>query len=211
MKLRTENALRWSPLVVGSLLLTLLLSACNFGFGGNSSASATPTAQPAPTQPAPTQSSASTLTTYTGDGFTIGYPAGWTAKQNATGVVLSDSTGVATLAVELVPNPNGSLPIAPLIQNAMNSAQGQGKNFQTVPIAPTTTVGGDSWSQAAATGDSTRNGQTVNMKIVVLADNHPANAANTRTYLIVYGTATRLFDTANTTLFQPMLQSFKFA
>ncbi|GAC1616953.1 MAG: hypothetical protein NVS4B11_05560 [Ktedonobacteraceae bacterium] len=75
-----------------------------------------------------------------------------------------------------------------------------------------TTVAGDTWSQGAATGDITPQGQTstVPAKVIVIADNHPANSLSTRGYTIAYGTGQQVFFLADSGYFQPMLRSFTF-
>jgi hypothetical protein len=84
------------------------------------------------------------------------------------------------------------------------------KNPQTETLPPTTTVGGESWDQKSISGTETSGGQNLDFQIVVMSDNHPASAANTQNFTIVYGTEKSRFATANTSYFQPMLQSFKF-
>ena len=86
-------------------------------------------------------------------------------------------------------------------------------NYQKVDIAPTAMVGGDSWDQIAATSDEQISGQTqpVNAELVVMADNHPATSPTARSWQIQYSTYTNDFAQMNAHLFQPMLQSFKFA
>jgi len=92
----------------------------------------------------------------------------------------------------------------------VTGAKSKLKNPKTETVAPTTMVGGDTWNQRAVSGDATVNGQTANIKLVVIADNHPESSPSTKGFIIVYGTAKQLFDAANSTYFQPMLQSFKF-
>lgn len=184
------------------LIITLLLAAC----GGGSSSSATPTPKPTPS---PTPASP---TTYTGDGYTINYPQGWKiTKSESTGTVtFADPVGIYNLSVAVTPNPGGAASKDTLVDAAVTGAKSKLKNPQTETIAPTTMVGGDTWSQRAVSGDATVNGQTATVKLVVIADNHPANSPSTKAFIIVYGTAKQLFDQANSAYFQSMLQSFKF-
>ena len=194
--------------------LTLLLAACNIG-GISINGSATPTPTPT-TKAAPTtvlSPTASTLVTYTGNGYTIGYPQGWTVTKGSTGAVtFTDPQGVAYLTIQVVSNPNGLISSSDEVNAGLQIFKSQAKNYTKVSIAPTTTVAGETWSQGAATGDITPTGTTnpVSAKIVVIADNHPANTSSTQGFTIGYVTGTQVFDAMNTTYFQPMLQSFRF-
>jgi hypothetical protein len=86
-----------------SLLLVLLLAACSLGGGstgtaptttsGNTPATSHSTSVPAQ----PTSASAAGLATYTGDGFRISYPQGWTVQKGINGsVVFIDEHAGAT-------------------------------------------------------------------------------------------------------------------
>src|SRR5205085_6046997 len=86
-----------------SLLLVFMLAACSLGGGSIGTAPTTTSGQtPATSQdtvvPAqPTSAPAPGLTTYTGDGFTISYPQGWTVTKGANGsVVFVDEHAGAT-------------------------------------------------------------------------------------------------------------------
>ncbi len=57
---------------------------------------------------------------------------------------------------------------------------------------------------------TTQNGQSVVVQVVVIVGIHPANSPMSKGFIIVYSTTKSLFVQANTTYFQPMLQSFKF-
>ncbi len=202
-----RHTLRWTLLMLCSLLLAVLLIACG---GGGTSATSTPTPTPMPTTPpSPTPPP---LTTYTGSGYTIGYPQGWKVKTSSDGVTFTDPNGLAYVTVRTAPNPNGVVTTDTQTSLAIQVFKSSAKNEQKVDIAATAMVGGDTWSQQAATGDITPSGQSspVNVKIVVLADNHPANSSSTKSFVIGYATGTPLFDLANTSVFQPILQSFKF-
>jgi len=194
-----------------SLLLSFLLIACQIG--GGTSAAQTPTPEPttAPTT-LPTISS-SKLVTYTGDGYTIGYPQGWTVNRGGGGIVtFDDPQGIAYLSVTSTPSPGGPVTPANQVSIGLQLFQSQAKNYRTVSVAPTTTVGGDNWSQGSATGDIVPKGQAaaVTARMVVIADNHPANSPATVSFEIAYLTGQQVFDLANTSAFQPMLGSFKF-
>jgi hypothetical protein len=205
-----------------SLLLVLLLAACSVGGGstgtaptttsGNTSATTQPTSVPAQSTSAP----AASLTTYTGDGFSISYPQGWTViKQGTNGVVFLDERAGATkgshFAIQL--GQQGLVHPTSTTLNFWQKAFMAEPNYQKVDIAPTAMVGGDSWDQIAATGDEQIPGQTqsMNTEKVVMADNHPATSPTARSWQIQYITYTNGFAQMNASLFQLMLQSFKFA
>ena len=196
-----------------SLLLLSLLAACQIQIGGGTTAAPTPTPKPPAAPTTPSTISASKLVTYTGDGYTIGYPQGWTVNQGGGGLVtFDDPRGIAYLSVKATPNPGGTITTANQVSIGLQLFQSQAKNYRTVNVAPTTTVGGDNWSQGSATGDIVPSGQTsaVTARIVVIADNHPANSPATVSFEIAYLTGQQVFDLANSAAFGPMLHSFKF-
>jgi hypothetical protein len=197
MKLQTQRTLSGFLSITGCLLLMLLLASCDL-FGGSTAA---PTATP--TQP-------QTLTTYQGDGYSISYPQSWSAKGSGNLVTFSDPLGATTFIIEELPNPNGTISSSTAVDQGVNSLQSQAKNVKKVAIAPTTTLNGEKWNQSALTSDATQGGQTTNMKFVILSDNHPASALNTKTYLLTRSAPTHLFDLVDAQSFQPILQSFKF-
>src|SRR5579863_3991810 len=196
--LMQQHTIRWLLSLPLLLLLAGLFSACDLG---GSSSTSTPTPTPA----------ASALTTYKGDGFTIGYPATWKVSTKQGIVTFTDPQGVASLYVKAVPNPNGLLPSDVIVQGGLQVFKARAKNYQAMPLPSSTTVAGDTWSEGAATGNLEINGQTINVQTVVIADNHPAKSASTKAYTIVYATGSQVFDLANQGYFQPMLQSFQFA
>ena len=209
-KLQSSHRL---PIIMACCALTLLLSACNL-FG-----SSTNTASPTPT-PTTAQGSSSTtpLTTYSGDGYTIGYPQGWKVSQKIQGetapgkqVVFTDPTGITTFIIEDVNNPNGLLPTSTLIDAGTALFKNNAKTTQTVSVPATTTVAGQSWDQRSATADVTVQGVTANAKQVTIATNHPTSSANTKLFAIFYASPTFTFDAEDTSVFQPMLKTFKFA
>jgi hypothetical protein len=208
-------------LSVGSLFLLCLLAACGSGGSSTGTTSVSPSANtPAPTQQAtsaPAQlSSTTSLTTYTGEGFTISYPQGWTVTKGGNGsVVFIDEHAGATKGSHLgiTLGKQGLVHPTSTILNFWKQAFMAEPNYQKVNIAPTAMVGGDSWDQIAATGDEQTSGQTqsVNAEIVTMADNHPVASPTARNWQIQYTTYTNDFAQMNAKLFQPMLQSFKFA
>lgn len=179
------------------MILALLLVACG---GGTTS---TPTSAPTP-QPSPTPSPV--LKVYRGKGYSISYPEGWKVTPNSYGVSFSEATNVLSITVN--PNPNGMFNARTLANTTIGGAKSTMKNPQTETLPPTTTVGGDSWVQKSITG--TQTGMNLDMQVVVISDNHPAHSANTQNFTIYYEALKTSFSTANTSYFQPMLQSFKF-
>lgn len=213
MTLHIKRISHWLIALSISLFLSFLLVACQIQIGGGTTTAPTPTPKPPAAPTAPPTITTSKLVTYTGDGYTIGYPQGWKVTQEGGGLVtFDDPQGIAYLSVKSTPNPGGTITAANQVSIGLQLFQSQAKNYQMVNVAPTTTVGGDNWSQGSATGDIMPKGQTtaVTAKIVVIADNHPANSPATMGFEIAYLTGQQLFDLANSAAFQPMLQSFKF-
>ncbi|MBO0780957.1 MAG: hypothetical protein J2P37_19215 [Ktedonobacteraceae bacterium] len=198
MQMRVKS---WFILLVGGIMLSFLLTACSLDFLGlgGSTPKATPTT--------PTSS----LTTYQGDGFTIGYPQGWKVSKNGSQVQFTDTTGAVNLIVQTAPNPGGTVPADTFIQGGLQGFKGTAKNYKEESIAPTTTVNGVTWNQGAASGDVTESGQTANAKLVVMVTNHPEHDPATKAFMLIYGSPTAAFDLSNTSYFQPMVQSFKFS
>jgi hypothetical protein len=192
-----------------SLALVLLLSTCG---GGSEQSSSSPTPTPTAT-PTPSPTPVSSLTHFAGNGYTIEYPRGWKVNRGAKGLItFNDPLGIAYLTIATAPNPNAAISAPNLVNLGLQVFKTQAKNYQQQEVAPTTTVGGDTWSQGAATGDVTRSGQPtpVTMKVVVIADNHPAQALTTDAFTIGYGTGQQVFDLAWSAYFQGMLHSFTF-
>jgi len=226
MKLHSRHTLPWSVLIYCSFMLTMLLTACATP-GDGTTAIPTPTPTPAPA-----------LTTYPGQGYTVGYPKGWTYKQgNGQGAptttfidnyissfsavagqagkevsytTFTDSLGVNTLTIGTLPNPNGTIPTQTALDGATTALQSAVKNYKKGP-APQTTVGGQTWDGTAATGNVTYEGATVDTKTVALVYNYPAQSPNTKLYFIVYAAPASTFDDAYTKGFQPILESYKFS
>jgi len=205
-----------------SLLLVLVLAACSLRSGSTGTASTTTsgktpaTSHPTSVSAQPTSASATGLATYTGDGFTISYPQGWTVQKgiNDSVTFVDEHTGATKgshLAVTL--GKQGLVhPTSATLQFWQQAFMAQ-PNYKKVEIAPTAMVGGDSWDQIASTSDEQIPGQPrpVNAELVVMADNHPATSPTARSWQIQYSTYTNDFAQMNANLFQPMLQSFTFA
>jgi hypothetical protein len=152
------------------------------------------------------------MTAYAGNGFTISYPQNWQTSKSANNLfTFTDSTGGIKMTITVAPDPNGAISADSVASTALKAAQILLKNSQTVSVPSTTTVGGDSWSQISASGTQRLNNQDTNVQVVVLADVHPASALLSKSFTILYQAPVATFSQDNTTYFQPMLQSFKFA
>jgi hypothetical protein len=117
------------------------------------------------------------------------------------------------MVIEVLPNPDGALTAHQEIENSLRTNTFNLIAYQRISIAPTVVVGGDIWSQGAANGDIVIKNRSLTLagRMVLIADNHPANASATNMFVIRYAAAQSIFDIANVTYFQPMLKSFKFA
>ena len=120
-----------------------------------------------------------------------------------------NSSNTVGVVIKVVDNPGAGQTPDGIVSATLQAFQSK-PNFQPATDVPNSAmVGGDTWSQGGATYDATSNGQTLNNKVVVLADGHPANSP-VKGFLIVLSALTNMFDQANTNDFQPMLQSFMF-
>src|SRR5712691_5116139 len=116
---QTKRISRWTMLIPCSLMLIVLLTACGGGATANTptptSVPPTPTPTPAPTLP---PISAANLTTYMGNGYSIGYPKaqGWTATKSGNGgITFTDPTGLASLTIQVLPDPNSAVSASGLV------------------------------------------------------------------------------------------------
>ena len=123
----------------------------------------------------------------------------------------TDSLGVNTVTIGVVPDPNGVVPPETALNTVIQASKSSVKNYKEATIAAQATVGGQSWNQAAATGDVTQQGVTANAKTVALVTNYPAKSPTTKLYVIVYAGPSLTFDSIDSTDFQPILKSFKFS
>ena len=202
-------------LALCSLMLVVLLVAC----GSSSTSGTTSTPTPSPTSiptlaPTSTSPSAATgaMTAFHGNGFTISYPQTWQINQKANNIfTFTDSTGGIKMTITVAPDPNGTISADSVASAALQAAQVLLKNAKTVSVPSTTTVGGDSWSQVSASGTQRLNNQDTDIQVVVIANVHPANTLLSKSFTILYQAPVAMFSQDNTTFFQPMLQSFKFA
>jgi hypothetical protein len=206
MPMRLPHISRWTTLMVCCLLLAPLLIAC--GSSGSSGSTSTPSS----TSTSPSTASPSTaMTTLTGNGFTISYPQTWRVSRSGTHLVtFEDSTGMMKLSVTIIPDPNGSISADSLVDTGVKAATAALKNTQTESVPATTTIGGQTWVQKSVSGTQRLNNQDTMLQVVVLANVHPGNTPLSKGYTIVYRTTKAMFNQANTTYFQPMLQSFQF-
>ena len=205
-------------LSVCGLLLACLLTACSLGGGSTGTAPSTTsgnmsvTPQPTSVPAQPTSAPAASLTTYTGNGFTIGYPTGWAIEKvspSAASVIFVDPTHTIEFIVTVTPNPNANSATSVALDPLLHSMQSK-PHSQKVDLAPTTTVGGETWDQMGAIGDLPSGGQPLSIKVIALAINRPAHDANTKMYKIQFSAPAKGFDQMESTTFQPMLQSFTF-
>jgi hypothetical protein len=213
---RLQYLSRGTILALCSLVLAVLLVAC----GGSTTSGATSTPTPAPTftpTAVPTPTSPSTTPTgamvvYPGNGFTISYPQNWQIATRGNNLfTFTDNSGNIKLTITVAPDPNGAISASSVAAVALQAAQALLKNSQTISVPATTTVGGDSWSQVSISGTQRLNNQDTNIQVVAIANVHPANSLLSKSFNIVYQAPVATFSQANTTYFQPMLQSFKFA
>lgn len=180
-------------------ILTVLLVACNSGTPSPSSLKPplTPTAAP--------------FSIYMGLGYVIRYPKGWTITNSSENTVnFKDSTGLYNLSIVVSAHPKGLTNANTLVDDRIKVAKSQLNNPQTETVPLKTMVGGETWGQGSISGTNTKNGQSIVMQTVVIADIHPASSLSSRGFIIVYGSAKPQFNQANTLYFLPMLQSFKF-
>jgi hypothetical protein len=206
VRMRLKPTLRWTTLALYCLLLAMLLVAC----GATGSSSSSGTTSPSTLTPTP-KSTATTMTNLVGNGFTMNYPHNWQVTRSGTHLVtLVDSTNAMKFTITVVPDPKEAVSADSLANTGIKAAAATLKNSQTVPVPPTATIGGDTWSQRSVSGVQRLNNADTSIQVVVVADVHPAKAPVSKGYTIAYRAPKSTFDSAKTTYFQPMLQSFKF-
>ena len=187
----------------GLLLVAALLAACG---GTTSTTTPTPTTPPTPTHtPIP-------MTSHSGNGYTISYPQSLQITQSGARLVtLANSNGTIKMTITAVADPNGKISAESLVNTAMTALKAPLKNVQPVSVPPTVTVGGASWNQQSVSGTQRLNAADTMMQAVVIATVYPENTATSKGFTIEYRAPQATFSQANTTYFQPILQSFKFA
>ncbi len=144
------------------------------------------------------------LTYFSSDGYSIGYPDGWTMKKEGTVIQIVRNDNVSML-IETVESPAGVSPQGG-VQGALGALKGNSKKFQLKTVASPITLANTQWEQGAATADNPTTG--ANSTVYVITAKFPSNA--NKLIAIIYGAGTSEFDKDNTEAFQPMLQSFKF-
>ena len=193
-----KHTSRWTPLALCCLILVVLLTAC----GGSTPAQAAP---PGPTAtPVP-------MTGIVGNGYTINYPQGWqVSRSGAVNMTLANSGGTESFAINVVPSPGSRVSADSLVNTRVKAEMGILKGAQKVSVPPTVTVGGATWNQQSVSGTQRLNAANTAVQSVVIATVHPGNTPTSRGYTIVYKAPQSTFAQTNTSVFQPMLQSFKF-
>ncbi len=199
---RKNDIQRGVKLVLCSFLM-FVLAACELG------GDYTPVATPVSSPTVPTAH----LHMYRGQGYSIGYPQNWIVTQASNGfVTMRNPQGLAFMVIEVLPNPKGALTAHDEIENALRTNTFNLIAYQRIDIAPIVVVDGDTWSQGAANGDIVIKDRSLALagKMVLIADNHPANSPATHLFIIRYAAAQVIFDVANVSYFLPMLRSFRF-
>ncbi|HEY1348591.1 MAG TPA: hypothetical protein VGF67_03060 [Ktedonobacteraceae bacterium] len=193
--------------------MAVALAAC--GLGGSSSNLSPLTTGNSHTLPS-TGSFSGATRLYTGTGISIKYPANWVINTGGNGadgggVRFSEPGTSTTFTLEILPVPffSDSAP-AGAVKSLIPTLQKEGSQTQTVPIASTTTVGGQTWNQSAGTTVVTQGGQPVSIEQVMLATNHPIHPPGSRVFVLTYTASAQTFEQIDTSVFLPMLQSFKF-
>jgi hypothetical protein len=189
-----------------SVVISLtVLAACG---GGSSTTSSTPT--PSAAVPSPTAALVG-MQTFTGNGFSISYPQTWQKSTSNTQTVFEDSTLGNAFTIVQTADPGGAASADTLASASIQAiARTVLKNAKTESVTPSTSINGVTWSQRAVTGDVVVGSQTVPAKLVLLVAVHPASAVASQAFQLFYVAPTFTFDQVNQTIFQPMLQSFKF-
>lgn len=158
----TTASITEKSLCITHATIAFLVIACSSGGGSTgtnpgTTSGNTPATTPATSVPAqPTSAPAAGLPIYTGNGFTIGYPTGWTVMKAGNGQVMivdkqADAAQGGIFMIGLNPA-GGSIPPAVLLQFQLNQFTSE-PHYKKTNIAPKATVGGDSWDQFAVTND----------------------------------------------------------
>jgi hypothetical protein len=194
-KARGKSGMLWI------FLFTLLLAAC-----------ASPsTTVPAGTTTTPKPTATPAGIAYAGTSFTLSYPKTWKeSTQSAAGEDTfvfqpsnaSPNGNTGFLVTVSAQTSNGNADAA--VSTALAGLKTQISNPQALTTLPSTAmIAGDTWKQGGMTG--IEQGQPV--KSIILADFH---SASKRLYILIIADTVSTFNQNQTTIFQPMLQSFKF-
>jgi hypothetical protein len=202
MFMQLKHISRWTPLALYCLMLAVLLTAC----GGTTPTHAAPpntTATPMPTS--------ASMTSIAGNGFTMNYPQGWQiGRSGAHLITVTNSQGTESFAITVVPSPKSAISADSLVNSAAKAQTAVLKDAQKISVPPTVMVGGASWNQESVSGTQRLHAANTVVQSVVLATVHPGNTPTSKAYTIVYRAPQTTFAQANTSYFQPMLQSIKF-
>jgi hypothetical protein len=152
---------------------------------------------------------------YTGLGITVKYPSNWVvdvkgSEANGGGATFRDPGTLTDFYLQVLPIPFSDSAPANAVKSLIPALKKEGTQTQTVPVASTVIVGGQTWNQAAGTTDLTQGGQSVFIEQVIIATNHPLHSSNARLFLLTYTAPAQTFDQINSSIFQPMLRSFTF-
>lgn len=196
----------WKPKIqrlffaCSAIVLATILAACG---GSGTSVSPTATPQSSPSGPP-------VFRPYSSPFFSITYPENWVIRTSRTTITFSDTPGTYNLAVNVAPDPHGSVSSDQLAEQSLKLTRASLLNPQSVNMPSTITLAGVTWSQRAIIGDTLSNGQRVAIEVVILTTNYPEHAANTKGVVLSYLGAKALFTQAQSAYFSPMLQAFKF-
>jgi len=214
--MKKQRAARYPISILCLLTFCFVLSACGTG-GADTTTTSAPLVNATPTPIPPTPTPTVTLSPVTGDGYTIGSPAGWTSKKStlsSSASLFQLSQGGNDLTSLVVETVTATAAISPAafspansVKGGLSGLQGQAKNFQAKSVPATVTIGNIKWDQGAATTGDPASG--TNSTFYFLSTKFPGNANKLVT--IICTAKTSDFDKANTESFQPMLLSFKFA
>jgi hypothetical protein len=188
--------------------LACALAACDTGGSGGSILSSIPAG-------GTTTSFSGTMHLYTGLGVMVKYPSNWTVDvkgngESEGGATFHDPGTLTTFSLQILPIAFGDSAPADAVNNLIPALKKEGTQTRAVPVASTTTVGGQTWNQAAGTTQLTQGGQSVVIEQVMLATYHPPHSSNARLYVLTYTAPAQTFDQISTSIFQPMLQSLTF-
>jgi hypothetical protein len=151
------------------------------------------------------------MQTFTGNGFSIGYPQSWQKTTSNSQTVFEDATAGNAFTVVQTADPGGAASANTIASASIQAiARTVLKNAKTESVSSSISINGVTWSQRAVTGDVVVNNQTVPAKLMLLVAVHPASAVASQAFQLFYVAPTFTFDQVNQLIFQPMLQSFKF-
>lgn len=213
MDVRYTLPVKWVWLLLSFLALSLSLVACGDATPTTNSGDATPTtAVSTPTSvPSPTPSPTPAVKTYSGDGYTFDYPQDWAVTNQGGVIQFAPKGGDQALTFSIRSADYDNTPGTPGVSldqqlaiegNTLTGYQDY-KSDETVPA--TTAIGGDNWKGYGGT----YNDSGKQIKAVILGDQHPARTG--KIFIIHLTAPTASYDQANSTIFQPLFQSFKFS